>query len=118
MTTPYGNFSFVKREDNRFILEDAFQAMEQVRGSWKIVKEMSDETYNKFVGGRGDLPMDRVMDRLMYAEHSGSTINWVFNWIRTIAVSGWDEFVTKFTEAQREAAARAQARSAVTSSRV
>jgi hypothetical protein len=110
MTTPFGNFSFVKREEDRFILEDAFQAMEKVRGSWNTVKEMSNETYNKFVGAEGYLPMDRVMDRLNYAEHNGSTINWVFYWIRTIAVSGWDEFVTKFIEAQRPTRAAAAGR--------
>ena len=84
------------------VLEDAFQAMEKVRGSWTMLSTMSDSDYNNFVGPEGYIPMDRVMNRLKYAEHNGSTINWVFYWIRVIAVSGWDDFVVKITAAQNK----------------
>lgn len=93
-----GNFSFVKKASNREYLEDAYKAMESVRGSWKMLKEMSDDTFRDFTGPEGYTPMNKVMDKLaLYNDYSGTIMFWVFHKMRAIAVNGWDEFVKEYS---------------------
>lgn len=93
-----GNFSFVKKASNREYLEDAYKAMEGVRGSWKMLKEMSDDTFRNFTGPEGYTPMNKVMDKLaLYNDYSSTIMFWVFHKMRAIAVNGWDRFVEEYS---------------------
>ena len=93
-----GNFSFVQKASNREYLEDAYKAMESVRGSWKMLKEMSDDTFRDFTGPEGYTPMNKVMDKLaLYNDYSSTIMFWVFHKMRAIAVNGWDGFVKEYS---------------------
>ena len=93
-----GNFSFVQKASNREYLEDAYKAMESVRGSWKMLKEMSDDTFRDFTGPEGYAPMNKVMDKLaLYNDYSSTIMFWVFHKMRAIAVNGWDGFVDEYS---------------------
>jgi hypothetical protein len=93
-----GNFSFVQKASNREYLEDAYKAMESVRGSWKMLKEMSDDTFRDFTGPEGYTPMNKVMDKLaLYNDYSSTIMFWVFHKMRAIAVNGWDGFVEEYS---------------------
>jgi hypothetical protein len=93
-----GNFSFVQKASNREYLEDAYKAMESTRGSWKILKEMSDATFRDFTGPEGYTPMNTVLDKLaLYNDYSGSLMFWVFHKMRAIAVNGWGGFVEEYS---------------------
>ena len=93
-----GNFSFVKKASNREYLEDAYKAMEGVDGSWKMLKEMSDDMFRDFTGPEGYTPMNTVVDNLaLYNDYSGTIMFWVFHKMRAIAVDGWDRFVEEYS---------------------
>lgn len=93
-----GNFSFVQKASNREYLEDAYKAMESVRGSWKMLKEMSDDTFRDFTGPEGYAPMNKVLDKLaLYNDYSSTIMFWVFHKMRAIAVNGWDGFVDEYS---------------------
>lgn len=93
-----GNFSFVQKASNREYLEDAYKAMESVRGSWKMLKEMSDDTFRDFTGPEGYAPMNKVLDKLaLYNDYSSTIMFWVFHKMRAIAVNGWDGFVEEYS---------------------
>jgi hypothetical protein len=93
-----GNFSFVKKASSREYLEDAYKAMEGVDGSWKMLRNMSDDTFRDFTGPEGYAPMNTVVDNLaLYNDYSGSIMFWVFHKMRAIAVNGWDGFVEEYS---------------------
>ena len=93
-----GNFSFVQKASNREYLEDAYKAMESVRGSWKMLKEMSDDTFRDFTGPEGYTPMNKVIDKLaLYNDYSSTIMFWVFHKMRAIAVNGWDGFIKEYS---------------------
>ena len=93
-----GNFSFVQKASNREYLEDAYKAMESIRGSWKMLKEMSDDTFRDFTGPEGYAPMNKVLDKLaLYNDYSSTIMFWVFHKMRAIAVNGWDGFVDEYS---------------------
>ena len=91
-----GNFSFVKDEGDREYLEDAYRAMESTRGSWKIMKNLSDSDFKKLVGAEGYPPLARVCEKIV-SDHSGNTFFWTFIRIRAIAVNGWDGFLEEYS---------------------
>ena len=91
-----GDFSFMKDKNGRNYLENAYQAMESTRGSWKLLKGLSDADFKKFVGLEGYPPMGRVCEKIL-TDHSGSTFFWTFHKIRAIAVNGWDGFVEEYS---------------------
>jgi len=93
-----GNFSFVKKASSREYLEDAYKAMEGVDGSWKMLSNMSDDTFRDFTGSEGYAPMNTVVDNLaLYNDYSGSIMFWVFHKMRAIAVNGWGGFVEEYS---------------------
>ena len=93
-----GNFSFVKKVSNREYLEDAYKAMDAVDGSWKMLRDMSDETFRDFTGPEGYTPMNRVVDNLaLYNDYSASIMFWVFHKMRVIAVNGWGGFLEEYS---------------------
>ena len=88
-----GDFSFVKDPIGREYLEDAYRAMESKRGSWDIMKSISDKDFKHFENYR---PLKRVLESLT-SSHTGNTGFWTFHKIRAIAVNGWDEFVKEYS---------------------
>ena len=88
-----GDFSFVKNTSDRNALEDAFRSMEEVRGSWEMMKTISDADFNNFERYR---PLKRILERVKH-DHTGNTGFWTFHKIRAIAVNGWDGFVEEYS---------------------
>lgn len=93
MSHPTGNFSIIENPNDRYILEDAYQAIDSVRGGWAVLKKMTDEEFTRYASG-GNVPsMNPIESRLKYRDHNGNTIFWTFVRMRKIAVDGWDAFV-------------------------
>jgi hypothetical protein len=95
MSHPTGNFSFIENPDDRYKLEDAYQAIDSVRGGWALLKKMSDEEFDRYISGKSVPSMNRINNNLKYSGHSGNTIFWTFVRMRKIAVEGWDAFITQ-----------------------
>jgi hypothetical protein len=90
-----GNFSFLKDEMSRFMLEDMYKAV-TVSENWANLKG--------FVPGDGgfmfsEMPewFSRIDQAVKYDGHSGASHGWTMRCMEYIAKHGWDNFVAKMS---------------------
>jgi hypothetical protein len=87
MTLP-GDFTFLRDENERAMLEDAYKAI-STTDSWEILAKDPGE------GGFMFAPteyLDRVNKALKYDGHSGASYGWTMRQMQYIAIHGWEVY--------------------------
>lgn len=105
MSIPRGSFQFVKSQSERKMLEDAFQAMERVQGSWEYLARPdvpSKDTGFMFSKDSTITLISNEVDKNGEIGHSGSSYGWTMRQMEFIAKNGWDAYVSLSLEAQRK----------------
>ena len=86
-----GDFSFIKENDTRVIIEDAYNAVSNTEGGWEFIKT--------FVPKRGfmyadDPKLSEISHKMkMHDDHSGVSYAWTMRQIEYIAKNGWSNYV-------------------------
>ena len=92
-----GDFSFINNKQEEQMLKDAFNAMEQVNGSWDYLSQPNIPEKNTgftfstdtFIG-----KINNLIDRDGSIGHSGATYSWTMRQMEYIAKNGWNAYVT------------------------
>ena len=91
----HGDFSFIKCEHSRKMLESAHDAINSVDNGWQFLKDYIPEANKGFMFST---PPDKlkeinkaISDR--YDGHSGSSYGWTMRHMESIAKKGWDDYV-------------------------
>lgn len=112
-----GDFSFLPKKNSSEILmlNDAFQAMERVEGSWDYLKRPDVPEKNDGFMFSKDPFISKIsseVDKDGAIGHSGSSYGWTMRQIEYIAKNGWDAFVNLRLENERKREEEEMARKA------
>lgn len=96
-----GDFGFLKNEQERRMLVDAFKAMQAVDGSWTYLAQRDvPEQSQGFMFSRDPLitKIGNEVDKDGTIGHSGMSYAWTMRQIEYIAKNGWAEYIKLRTE--------------------
>lgn len=91
-----GDFSFILRDSERVMLEDAFQVISTTEGAWEYLARPDIPDPNcgfMFTRDPFLLKLGNQIDRDGKIGHSGSTYGCTMRQMEYIAKHGWDVFV-------------------------
>jgi hypothetical protein len=115
MSYSRGDFSFLKSDSEKAMLEDAMQAMERVAGSWDYLAQPdvpSQETGFMFSKDALLSKIGNEVDKEGLIGHSGSSYGWTMRQIEFIAKNGWEAYVTLRIENEKKREEEEKARKA------
>ncbi len=92
--TPYGDFGFVTSKFERFMLEDAFKAVEATEGGWEFLRTESPPADKGYMFWQHPT-LKAIGDRL-YDGHSGASYGMVMRNMEHIAKRGWNAWADAF----------------------
>jgi len=110
-----GDFSFMTEDHERRMVEDAFQAMEKVEGSWAYLSRPEvPEKDTGFMFSRDPIvrQISEEVDKNSQIGHSGSSYGWTMRQIEFIAKHGWDDYVKNCVKNQKKREDEEKARKA------
>jgi predicted protein tyrosine phosphatase len=98
MTTVYneGDFSFVEDKLHRYLLQDAYTAL-QKSDLWTFVKDEYDE--------KKATEQPEILDiflAMKYKSHTMKTFGVVMRNMKKIALDGWDEYVKEWISTKKD----------------
>ena len=93
-----GDFSFIKRDSERAMLEDAFQVISETEGAWDyLVQKGVPDPNSGFMFSRDSflMKLGEKVDRHGKIGHSGATYGCTMREMERIAKKGWDTYVSE-----------------------
>ncbi len=90
MTLPRGDFSFIKDNETRIMLEDAYKAIDSVWTGWEFVERDPGEGGFMF---STSLIAEAIQKEMKYDGHSGASYGWTMRKMQRLARIGWEAFV-------------------------
>ena len=88
---PWGDFSFLADKSERFMLEDAFKAVEATPGGWDFLRTQSPPAGQGYMFWQHPT-LKAIGDRL-YDGHSGASYALTMRTMESIAKDGWNAWV-------------------------
>lgn len=93
-----GDFSFITREMERTMLQDAYDGISRVEGGWAYLSRPDVPSKEKGFMFSRDALIDKIsgeIDKDGNIGHSGSSYGWTMRQMECIAKLGWDTYVEK-----------------------
>ena len=86
-----GDFSFLTEKSERFMLDDAFKAVEATPGGWEFLRDESPPAGQGYMFWQHPT-LKAIADRL-YDGHSGASYAITMRAMESIAKNGWNAWV-------------------------
>jgi len=87
-----GDFSFIRDQLSREMVEDVYQAVQKAE-AWNVMKEEPESGYMFSSDPRYKV----IQKKMEYLGHSGSSYGWTMRQAQFIAQKGWAEYVRVWT---------------------
>ncbi len=86
-----GDFSFIQSQNDRAMLEDAFQAVSKAE-AWNLLKDPSVPGKNGFMFSQNPA-IEAISAHMKYGGHSGASYAFTMRQMEFIAKNGWEAYL-------------------------
>ena len=93
MTYTPGDFSFVKPEWSRIMLEDAYKAI-SLAEEWEYMK--TEPGPGGYMFSPSNKSIQAISNNIKYDGHSGASFALTMRAMQYLAIHGWDTYVTTY----------------------
>ena len=92
---PEGDFSFIKSDDSRKMLQSAYDAISNVIDGWEFLKNYTPPPDKGFMLSTDPLKIRQISEAINegFDGHTGYTYSWTMRHMEMIAKKGWDNYV-------------------------